>query len=221
MDALRVLESGRCQQMPVDRFEATDPQLIWRLFCEELEVWRKAEADDIQAERLAQLALRLLHSRLRRSGGGYAAALDAAHLPRALCDKDWLWHPLYDNDCLRAGLMSIYDDQPVPLHDHPGADCLLLVVYGRMRFGRYTVMEQRSARRAALIREELREVDSGETVLLRRERGGVLGLVSAAPQSVVLTIISPPYPERLRNWYRAEGDLRGLPERLDARLLNP
>lgn len=221
----RVLAPGRQawdeQHMHADRFEGANPQVIWQWFSEELAAWRRAEAGDAHADRLAQLALRLLHSRLRRSRSGYAVALEAAHLPRALCDKDWVWHPLYENEALRAGLMSIYDDQPVPLHDHPGADCLQLVVYGRVRLARYGVVERDEEGRVMLAREALHEVNSGDTVLLRREIGGVLGLISAAPHSVVLSIITPPYPELRRSWYRAAGDLGRLPEHLEARLLSP
>lgn len=184
-----------------DALEAS-PQAIWDWFADELRTWRTQRDDDRDAEKLVQLDLRLLHSRLRRSRSGYAVALDVARLPRAMCPKDWLWQPLYESREIRAGLVTVYADQPMPLHDHPDADCLMLVVYGRARLGQYRVLgEADEAGRVELKCVADRHVDSGNVLLARHEVGNVVGVASAAPQTVVLTIVTPPYAEAARAWY--------------------
>lgn len=193
-----------------EAFEAANPQAIWQWFAQELQTWRTRRDDDREAEKLVQLGVRLLHSRLRRCRSGYAVALDVARLPRAMCPKDWLWQPLFESKDIRAGLMTVYEDRPVPLHDNPEADSLMLVVYGRARLRQFRVVGgEDEAGRVDLKCVTDRNVDSGNLLLARHEVGNVIGIASSAPQAVILTILTPPYAEAERAWYTPRGELSG------------
>jgi hypothetical protein len=49
------------------------------------------------------------------------------------CGKPTWSATLYESDNIRAGLLSVYRDKPIPFHDHPGAIGVTLVLSGVAR----------------------------------------------------------------------------------------
>jgi len=55
--------------------------------------------------------------------------------PRELGGSEPTWASvLFESEAIKAGLLAVYRDKPVPLHDHPGCGAVVFVLSGAVHF---------------------------------------------------------------------------------------
>ncbi len=117
----------------------------------------------------------------------------------------WLWQRLIKQDVLNGGILNITSDNPVPLHDHPGATGLLRLLDGKAEVWQYDVDQQATAQnndgKVVLKRVAFRVLLPGDTAVLTPNQGNIHTLESVSQDCRMLDFFIPPYERKKRTWY--------------------
>ncbi len=102
---------------------------------------------------------------------------------------------LYESENIRAGLLSVYRDKPVPFHDHPGAIGVSLILSGvaKIQYANFT-RDQRDENLVELQMMRVRERLPGQVCwFFKKDRN--IHSVEAITSNVVLLVIHLPHIE--------------------------
>lgn len=143
-----------------------------------------------------------LHGRLARFRE-FHDALEVVRAAQPSAVEPWIWHPLFETEAIRVGLLVVYRFGRIPLHDHPGAFGAQLVLSGRLRIKQFE-QQASSGSSGGLKVLELsidRELWEGETASYKPDAGNIHELEATQPSAVLFTATTPPYCDKERAWY--------------------
>jgi len=116
----------------------------------------------------------------------------------------WDWNSFSDDAELRIGLLTIYKDKPIPIHDHPGATGLLLVLEGHLNLAEYQLQHIKQMSKiscAGLSCVSEKDIYRGECAHITPHSGNIHAVSSESEACIVLDILFTSYDESKRNWY--------------------
>lgn len=114
----------------------------------------------------------------------------------------WIWQNLIINSNINGGLLSLFDNHPVPLHDHPGVCGVLLVLSGRITVRNFNLPKQQSnIDQVTLQYDSEQQLGSGEIILFDRVCSNIHGIQSLSSRSLIMDVILEPDSHRNRSWY--------------------
>ena len=121
-------------------------------------------------------------------------------------NRYWLWQRLMKEAGLNAGILTVYQQELVALHDHPGATGMLRILSGEVGVWQYDVEPVAGGgvdgRVRILKRVAHRILRPGDVAVLTPESGNVHALQSRTPECRMLDCFIPPYTRNLRHWYQ-------------------
>ncbi len=116
----------------------------------------------------------------------------------------WGWNPFIDNVDNRVGLLTLNINNPIPIHDHPQAVGILVVIEGALGVSNYVlegVTELGRSKSAELRRVANRTFYPGQSAVITPAEQNIHALKSESESCVVLDILLQPYQEAQRTWY--------------------
>lgn len=123
-------------------------------------------------------------------------------------NRFWLWQRLTRESGLNGGILTIEKEQPVPLHDHPGATGMLRVLEGELEVWQFDRLQGSASHRdkehAVLQRVSRRILHPGDTALLSPDKGNIHALRAISRECSMLDYFIPPYVRSARTWYEPE-----------------
>jgi len=116
----------------------------------------------------------------------------------------WDWRPYVDDAGNRLGLLQLYKNNPTPIHDHPGAGGILLVLQGELELCEYQLEQTDAAGRLKLAQLSVavhKHLGPGQFTLITPESGNLHSLGAASDTCIVLSVLLKTYDETQRTWY--------------------
>jgi hypothetical protein len=116
----------------------------------------------------------------------------------------WGWKPYVSEPELNIGLLRIYKNNPIPIHDHPGASGVLLVLEGELKIDEFEiehVVENESIRLANLSRNHQKNLKTSQFSIITPDEGNIHSLSTTSDVCTVLDVLLQPYDESKRTWY--------------------
>lgn len=176
---------------------------IWREFLSGMRVaLKRCKAGTIGIEEIASHNIQLLHKELARTSTFKTAIRNASASHKE--DHHWFWQNLLSSDKINAGLLTVYDGQPIPLHDHPGANGMIIVLQGKVRVSQYQLAQEltaNSSANVALRKISDRRIGMGETDMFLHNRGNIHGMRALSQKCIILDILIPPQVNQERSWF--------------------
>ena len=109
---------------------------------------------------------------------------------------------LYESENIRAGLLSVYRDKPVPFHDHPGAIGVTLVLSGVTRIEYANIIgNQEGHSLAELEMTRVRDRLPGQVCWFFEHDRNIHSVESKTPNAVLLVIHMPHIESEKQNMY--------------------
>lgn len=133
---------------------------------------------------------------------------------RQIENQLWSYQHLITTNLLQIGLLTLYQDTSVPLHDHPGAYGIQYVISGKVHIQQYQHTSDTELKQSILALEKVAEnsLIKDEVSIFQPLAGNIHCLKSISKRSVLLSIVIHPYSSRDRSWYFP---IRGLPASKD------
>jgi hypothetical protein len=143
-----------------------------------------------------------LHLLLQRENG-YLSLLKAAFEVTPDIAHPWGWMPLIQTPGVSAGLLTTYRFYPVPLHDHPNSGGAQLVIRGLVKVHRFNLLESEETSQSLVKLKRLSTVtlSAGDADGHTATSGNIHRLETETPRCLLLSMHTPSYEERKRNWY--------------------
>jgi len=117
----------------------------------------------------------------------------------------WGWHPLWDDEALRVGLLIVMPGAPIPLHDHPGSTGLLQVLEARVVIRQYTLRDlaisHGEPELVVLNIEGRRECVSNDWLFFGPEQGNIHTVSAVDGPCVLFDVLLHPYLDEDRSWF--------------------
>lgn len=176
---------------------------IWREFLSGMRVaLKRCKAGTVGIEEIADHNIQLLHKELAKTTTFKAAVRNATTSQKD--DHHWYWQSLLSSEKINAGLLTVYAGQPIPLHDHPGANGMIIVLQGKVRVSQYQLTQELNANHSAnvaLRKISDRHLGMGETDMFLHNRGNIHGMRALSQKCIILDILIPPQTSEERSWY--------------------
>lgn len=163
-------------------------------------------ADPVQRKQAAVLVGQLRQSLL--SLPSYQR-LERATCCSAPAGPLWNWQPLLDDSRSRAGLMFLEAGKYVPLHNHPGAMAITLVLSGKVEIVQCDIDENfRDPEGGGQVERDLTvrwcgSLEAGEATFLTGAAGNIHAL-TALTDTLILDLFAVSYPSETRSWFVPE-----------------
>lgn len=145
----------------------------------------------------------LMH-KLLLSSGIYRGLVNSS-FSKMMRTKYWGSRTIHEDELGKVGLLSIYKGTPVPLHDHPGARGVLMVLDGKAELERYNLMEKYQDSQSSGLVEmescERRVLKPFDVTWFEETEGNIHGFEAKTDQCVLLKIQMPVQPVSSRSWY--------------------
>lgn len=119
-------------------------------------------------------------------------------------DCHFLSQPLLQHEAIEVNLLTMFQKQDIPLHDHPDASGVMLVIEGKAQISRYDVVQETqnaNSTSATLARVSDKTLSMGEVDILTSERGNIHGIRALTAKCNLLDITISPDKNAKRNWY--------------------
>lgn len=123
-------------------------------------------------------------------------------------NRYWLWQRLIKQRNLNGGILTIDDNQLVPLHDHPGATGIVRIISGEAEICLFDETRENNVKQnkseqgiAELVQVSRRVLRSGDTAVLTPHMGNIHALKSLSKQCRMLDFFIPPYEISQRSWF--------------------
>ena len=116
----------------------------------------------------------------------------------------WGWQPYLDNRDVRIGLLTLDKNIPIPIHDHPGAVGMLVVLEGTVQINHYQLLNTVESDRFKTAQLQLlieHEFSARQYAFILPNEGDIHSLESVTDSCVVLDMLLTPYDESQRRWY--------------------
>ena len=180
-----------------------DKPLLWADYLDALQQLASAHANRAVTQRhLATRATQLLQQ-LDLSDSTFQAALDASHESG---NRFWHWQRLTKESTIKGGVLTIVQDQDVPLHDHPGATGMVRVLTGEVEVWQFDRPVAAPAgptdSRAVLERACRRVMRPGDIATLSPASGNIHALRARSSTCSMLDYFIPPYVRSKRTWFQ-------------------
>lgn len=118
----------------------------------------------------------------------------------------WLWQRMIKEQNINGGILNIYSEQPVLLHDHPGATGMLRVISGETEVWQFDKIASSIAHdgttTAELKRVSHQVLMPGDTAVLTPDAGNIHAFRVISKQCSMLDFFIPPYKKSQRSWYQ-------------------
>ena len=179
-----------------------DSTPIWREFLSGMRMaFKRCKRGKVGLEEVTEHNVLLLHEVISLTAN-FQLALRKAEQSVAN-DRHWYCQRLIDNEQVQANLLTIYQGQPLPLHDHPGSNGMQLVISGKAHVRRYNLAQNVKSDHAdvALIKIADRLLGMGEVDVFTSDRGNIHGMRAMSSRCIVLDITMPPSQHENASWY--------------------
>ena len=135
---------------------------------------------------------------------------DAVDVSYETGNRYWLWQRMIKGQNINGGILNIYSDQLVQLHDHPGATGMVRIISGEVEAWQFDVLAQDNGMKAEgadekdvaeLVLVSRRVLKAGDMAVLTPDKGNIHALRAISKQCRMLDFFIPPYQRSQRNWY--------------------
>ena len=154
-----------------------------------------------------------LYNKLRKYNR-FDEAVHIAHRCLAAENELFSYQKLIATGFLKIGLLTLYHDNHMPLHDHPGAYGSQYVLSGRVQLRQYQhisdMQTEQSIARLDKVTEAILVEDN--VSVFEPYAGNIHQLNSISQRSVLLSMMIHPYKYQQRSWYFPMNDLIGTQE---------
>jgi len=116
----------------------------------------------------------------------------------------WLWQRLTRESSIKGGVLTIEQNQDVPLHDHPGATGMVRIISGEVEVWQFdrSAAVSKTEGLAVLERVTHRVMRPGDIAVLSPDRGNIHALRARSKECSMLDYFIPPYGRSERTWYQ-------------------
>ena len=130
-------------------------------------------------------------------------ALATAHSCSLRENRLWSYQHLNTTKLLQIGLLTLYQDTGVPLHDHPGAYGIQYVISGKVHIKQYQHTSDAEVKQSITALEKVAEnsLITDEVSIFQPFVGNIHQLNSISKRSVLLNMVLHPYQSQERSWY--------------------
>jgi uncharacterized RmlC-like cupin family protein len=184
-----------------------DKALSWTDYLDAMLKLASAHADrGLPQTEMAAQGIQLLQ-RLDTADPDFHEAVQSAY---ETGNRFWLWQRLTKASGINGGILTIEQDEDVPLHDHPGATGMLRMLTGEAELWQFDRPEMTvnvaSGTRAVIERVTHRILRPGDIALLSPEHGNIHALRARSKSCSMLDYFIPPYQRSERTWYQPADD---------------
>lgn len=149
------------------------------------------------------IKMQLLHKILSRRVD-YCRRINAeACKPRS--NEYWGWQPLFKDRHAHIGLITVYRDTPIPLHDHPNCRAASLVLEGQIEIERFTLVERfrqlTKSGKVELTPESREYLKANEITWIEPVIGNIHGMRAITNKCVLLKFQLDSPVKTYRSWY--------------------
>ena len=185
-----------------------DAAINWTKCRSQMAALAKANASGLISQQTVAVQGRMYLTQLDIESAEFKHAVDAAYESG---NQYWLWQRLIKDSNINGGILSINNDQPVPLHDHPGASGMLRIISGETEVWQFDEINSGNNSREKnggdqdIVELELamhRVLKPGDVALLTPEQGNIHALRALTAQCSMLDFFIPPYERSQRSWYK-------------------
>lgn len=137
--------------------------------------------------------------------------------------KHWDWNLFTDEPEIRVGLITVFKNRPIPIHDHPGANGLLLVLNGELTISEYQLHHSdvtNNLKLAELTLTSQTRITDNEYACITQDAGNIHSLKTESEVCTVLDVLLTPYDEKQRSWYMPMADQIQAGQRFSAFRVN-
>jgi hypothetical protein len=127
----------------------------------------------------------------------------------------WGWQSIISRPDLSVGLLEIYKNNLIPIHDHPGGCGTLIVLQGKLAVSTYKSSSNNEMARSGLAflsKQSKQILEEKEFAIITETEGNIHSLASVSDVSIVLDILLKPYDENHRSWYMPASDQGSEPD---------
>lgn len=118
--------------------------------------------------------------------------------------QDWDWYSYIDALDLNIGILKIYQNKPIPIHDHPNATGILMVLSGKLAIDEYQIENTYRLGNMNLAQLNVTAqycLGENDYTFITPDKGNLHGLAAASHVCYVLDIMLQPYAMQQRSWY--------------------
>lgn len=120
-------------------------------------------------------------------------------------NKYWGWKSVHNDDQLSIGVFSLFRNAPIPLHDHPGTQGVIMVLEGELEVERFTLPARYRSENCSgtvqLDRCSQQSLAAFDVAWFQAVEGNIQGLRSISEQCVLLKVQLPGSCTGERSWY--------------------
>ena len=130
-------------------------------------------------------------------------ALTIAHSCSLIENRLWSYQHLNTTKLLQIGLLTLYHDTRVPLHDHPGAYGVQYVISGKVHIQQYQHASDIDTKQSITALEKVADnsLIKDEVSIFQPLVGNIHQLKSISKRSVLLSVVLHPNKAQERFWY--------------------
>ena len=116
----------------------------------------------------------------------------------------WGWQPYVNEPEIRIGLLRVYKNDSVPIHDHPGASGMLVILEGELTLNEYQLEQSdqyNQMQLASLSMTGQQNLVSNQYALITPDQANLHSLSAASDVCIILDVLLTPYAEEQRSWF--------------------
>jgi hypothetical protein len=118
--------------------------------------------------------------------------------------SDWVWQELGEKSFQRAGMLTIFANAPMPMHDHPGTSGAALILHGSVRIKQFDIKAVHDSDHRSMV-ELIKTNESiyhqGALASFFAERGNIHTLEAVSDCCAALCVHINAYDWSDRHWY--------------------
>jgi len=172
--------------------------------------WKEFQA---QMTTLAEARTTINQSTIIKRGLQYLRQLDLHSTDFKLAVKEsyetgnryWLWQRMIKENNINGGILNINSEQPVQLHDHPGAIGMVRIISGETEVWQFDIHKGNQIVNEEnivdLVRVSHSVLRAGDIAVLTPQKGNIHALRAISKQCRMLDFFIPPYQQSQRSWY--------------------
>lgn len=184
-----------------------DSTPIWREFLADMGLaLKRCKCAKVAFNEVAEHNILLLHEVIS-STDIFKMALRNAELSN-VHDHHWFSQPIVNHEAMHVSLLTTYIGQPIPLHDHPKSNGIVLVLSGKIQIRRYNLAQNLKGRQGNVALEGIsdRIFSMGEVDTYTEQSGNIHGIRAMTPKCHFLEVHIPPKDKNSsRSWYLPSG----------------
>jgi len=115
----------------------------------------------------------------------------------------WSYQHLSTIKLLQIGLLTLFQDTSVPLHDHPGAYGIQYVISGKVHIKQYQYASDIEVKQSITALEKVAQnsLIKDEVSIFQPRIGNIHCLKSISKRSILLSVVLHPFSSQERSWY--------------------